>query len=452
MIRNSLFIALFSAVFFISCAPKNDSSSINIDDPNLGYALIGIENTPIVEDLPVRSAYLPFGRLRNGSHKASEMVAALSNTSVNAIVLDLKEAGIHFKAHEVSKVQTDWSEEEEEMITDTYDSHMQDSEALFDAIKIFKDAGYRVILRHVVFNDEKLARTHNELAIEDTEGGLWGKHPWVNPYLKKVRKYNIEVVLRALKKSEQLGLSVDEIQLDYIRFPDALVDVDGYRTIHFPLVEENSEDIGATTDSFENRCLRIAKFLEDFKTEVKSRHENVDIGIDVFGYVAAGSNRCHGIGQRVNEMAKHVDVIYPMQYPSHWAQRDRSKETDEDRENGVQRGRKAFGSEHPETIPQKVYRITTKSLRNQLYPEDQERIKIVPWVQAFTIGYFGGKKMLRPTEESELPEYVAEQIAGIMEGGGHGFALWTYSRTNQKNSMEQVNDFLESIHSESKED
>jgi hypothetical protein len=87
------------------------------------------------------------------------------------------------------------------------------------------------------------------------------------------------------------GAGFDEIQLDYIRFPDGAP--------YYAL----SAKYGFIDD-----LLRRARSLADSRS--------VKLSADLFGRVVY--NRDDIIGQKVENFAKYADVIYPMLYPSHF--------------------------------------------------------------------------------------------------------------------------------------
>lgn len=95
-------------------------------------------------------------------------------------------------------------------------------------------------------------------------------------------------------------MGVDEVQFDYIRFPDA-------RT------ESATFDGGI---ELETRTTTIIGFLQE---AVASLHPmGCAVGADVFGFITAPGVDDGGIGQRWEEVTGIVDVASPMVYPSHY--------------------------------------------------------------------------------------------------------------------------------------
>ena len=95
-------------------------------------------------------------------------------------------------------------------------------------------------------------------------------------------------------------LGFDEIQFDYIRYPDT-----SYQGLVF---DEKS--------NFENRTKNINTFLQNATNIL---HDNGCLAsADIFGYVLSAKND-NGIGQYLETIVNTVDFISPMVYPSHYS-------------------------------------------------------------------------------------------------------------------------------------
>jgi hypothetical protein len=85
-------------------------------------------------------------------------------------------------------------------------------------LRSLRETGVYTIARIVVFKDEPLASARPDLAVKLPAGALWRDREglsWTDPLKKEVWDYNIAVAVEAA----QYGF--DEIQFDYVRFPDA---------------------------------------------------------------------------------------------------------------------------------------------------------------------------------------------------------------------------------------
>ncbi len=118
------------------------------------------------------------------------------------------------------------------------------------------------IARIVTFKDNPLALARPDLAVKTRNGSVWKDRErlaWTDPFKPEVRDYNIAVALEAA------GAGFDEIQFDYVRFPDA-------RGLVFS--QPNTE---------KNRVKAISELLQEAKT--KLRLYNVFLAADIFGYI-----------------------------------------------------------------------------------------------------------------------------------------------------------------------
>ena len=80
-----------------------------------------------------------------------------------------------------------------------------------------KEQGLYLIARIVVFKDDPLAAARPQWAVKVKGGGVFKdreKLRWVDPFHKEVWDYNIAIA----KLGAELGF--DEVQFDYVRFPD----------------------------------------------------------------------------------------------------------------------------------------------------------------------------------------------------------------------------------------
>ena len=159
-----------------------------------------------------------------------------------------------------------------------------------------KRDGVYVIARHVTFLDERLYRYRNfTYAMKSRFGGRpfeKGPEMWVDAFSDFAQDYNIETA-RAIADA-----GADEIQFDYIRFPDVRGDMDS-RGFHYRK---------------EGQTMREA--LVSFLKKAKERLR-VPISIDLFGFNAI-YKWGEWIGQDITEMSRYVDAVSPMFYPSHY--------------------------------------------------------------------------------------------------------------------------------------
>ena len=159
-------------------------------------------------------------------------------------------------------------------------------------MKSLKEKGIYTIARIVVFKDNPLALARPDWAVKTQAGEIWRDREhlaWVDPFNKEVWNYNIDIAMEAA----QYGF--DEIQFDYVRFPDA-------SGLRFSMA--NTE---------ENRVKAVSGFLAEARRRLVPF--NVFVSADIFGYVCWNLNDT-SIGQRLEDIAPHVDYLCPMLYPS----------------------------------------------------------------------------------------------------------------------------------------
>jgi Putative glycosyl hydrolase domain len=228
-------------------------------------------------------------------------------------------------------------------------------------------AGVYLIGRVVVFEDPALTSKRPELAIQRADGSVWTNDAglgWANPYDKRVWDYNIEVAKAAVRAG------FDEIQFDYVRFPS-----DGpIEEAVFP--RQAKEPPGWT----------ITRFVQYASSQL--RPLGVRVSVDVFGLSATHEL---GIGQKPGRLAKYVDTVYPMVYPSHYNSGE-------------------FNLPDPSAAPGQTVAFSLRDFRNALLGRDA---MLIPWLEDFSLS--GG---------SRPPEDVWAQIRAARRFHTKGFLLW----------------------------
>lgn len=233
-----------------------------------------------------------------------------------------------------------------------------------------------LIGRIVTFKDSTLANARPDRALKLTRGGkVYADDKWISPFLRS----NWEYVVSLAKEGIKMGF--DEIQFDYVRFP-AL----GHGPIQVAQVSNMSKDQA------------IQSFLSYARKELNAY--GAPVSADIFGMVTSVQDL--GIGQRYDALAKSVDVLSPMVYPSHYS-------------NGN------FGIASPEKSPyQTVYR-GIKDAVSRLPKDPHARIR--PWLQDFSLRYHYG------------PSEVRAQIQALSDLGIHEWLLWNPGSRYTKSAL-----------------
>jgi hypothetical protein len=234
----------------------------------------------------------------------------------------------------------------------------------------FKERGIYLIARIVVFKDDLLAAARPELAVRTPYGEIWRDREnlaWVDPFRQEVWDYNIRIAEEAAR------LGFDEIQFDYVRFPDA-------RT---PVFSQPSTE--------ESRVAAISGFLQEARRRLAPH--NVFTAADIFGYVCWNTNDTD-IGQKLEPIAAAVDYLCPMLYPS-----------------GFQFG--IPGYRNPVANSNEIVYL---SLRKAQERTGIAPVRFRPWLQSFRDYAFDR----RPFGEKE----IGDQIRAADAFGAHGWMLW----------------------------
>jgi len=237
-------------------------------------------------------------------------------------------------------------------------------------IAALHEQGIYTIARIVTFKDNLLARAKPELAVKNQSGGIWQDREglaWVDPFKREVWDYNLALAEEAAK------MGFDEVQFDYVRFPDT-------RGLVFS--KPNTE---------QNRVETISGLLA--AARAKLAPYNVFLSADVFGYVCWNLNDTE-IGQRLDELAANVDYLSPMLYPS-----------------GFQ-----FGIPGYRNPVANSYEIIYRSLERARVRSGLEASRFRPWLQAFR-DYAFDRRQFGADE-------IQDQIRAAEKFGSGGWMLW----------------------------
>ena len=207
--------------------------------------------------------------------------------------------------------------------------------------------GFYLIARQVVFYDPILARRLG------TDGS------WVSPEDETAVSYNLSIA------NEVANLGFDEIQFDYVRYPDG----------------------GGLAPIYSDRYETIEGFLDSARDLLAGR---VMISADLFGRVLWGWNEklIDPIGQSLEMIAPSVDFISPMLYPSHYVE------------------------DYYKSDP---YRVITEALESG---KGRVKARFRPFLQAFALSIPDGMT---------LEDYIRLEIKAAQDAGADGYLFWNPS-------------------------
>jgi hypothetical protein len=319
------------------------------------------QTVPKSRDFEAKGIYI--NRYTIASPKMSRLVERLVASGGNTVVLDGKDMSGRLSYS--SKVEF-----AREIASNSTPSIAAPSK-LFHSLH---EKGLHVCVRLVLFYDPWLVEKRPDLAIRSrTDGGLWrenGKAAWVDPSNPTVQRYNLDLA------KELASMGVDEIQFDYIRFPT----------------------MGNTQDAsygFDEEKVPKHKIITGFLAQARQELSSYELllSVDVFGVM--GWRRPEDLemtGQRVEDLAKHCDVISPMIYPSHFY--------------GPFQGIAKPGD--------RPFALISEACRRFMDILQGERATLRPWVQAFPFG------------TSRFDEtYVLEELRALRDSKARGWLFWS---------------------------
>ena len=276
------------------------------------------------ENDQIRGIYLN-GYLFNNPSKRESIEKILTNTDVNTLVIDVKTDNGHIL----------FDTEIDEVIY-LNNERVKFTKNDLQELREIKDI--YLVGRLVVFQDPLFAKVFPDEAVFDSrlnkpysQNGQF----FLDPSSKKAQDYIINIAI------ESCRLGFDEIQYDYIRYPDS-----SSKFMQFD-----------TKNDFENRVNNINSFLS--KSRQLLHNEGCLLSADTFGYILT-NKQDGGIGQNLETIVENVDFISPMVYPSHYT-------------NG------SFGYQNPNEHP---YEVITAALTDAL-DRGVDKDKIRPFLQGF---------------------------------------------------------------------
>ncbi|HEY9504590.1 MAG TPA: putative glycoside hydrolase [Gemmatimonadales bacterium] len=326
-------------------------------------------------DRPVRWPAPPMGRPPTrmravyvnawafGGKRFHELVRLADRTEINAFVVDVKDdtGYLTYRSEVVTAIQIG------------ADRQLR-ARDVRDRLRIMREHGIFPIARIVVAKDPLLAAKKPEWSVKHVDGGLWRDRldfAWVDAFNDSVWIYAAELAAEAVR------MGFEEVQYDYVRFPDE--PESRLASALFPGRRE-----GETKRQGVARNLRLLR--------ERTRALAVPFTIDVFGLTTSARNDM-GIGQYWDDLVTTADVVLPMVYPSHYM-------------------RGVYNLKHPNNEPYQVIRRAMQDALRRSAPLGQTA-EIRPYLQAFTLG-----------QPRYTPAMVREQIRASEELGLESWVLW----------------------------
>lgn len=316
-----------------------------------------------------------------GTQKMDDLIQLVEETELNAMVIDIK----NDEGRVTYRMQSDRVVE--------IDSGIRYIPDIGELVKKCKEKNIYLIGRIVAFKDPYLAEKKPDLSLKTQEGEIFRDKnglAWVNPYRKEVWEYLMEI------GAEAAADGFDEIQFDYIRF---------------------STDLKADQLDFGEQALEKDK-IEIITEFTQYAYETlaplgVYVSADVYGTVIDNKGDQKIVGQDYQQMAKYLDYISPMIYPSHY-------------------GPGSYGIAVPDAKPYDTILAALKAsktvLGGQPKTEEQHCAKVRPWLQSFTAGWVSG-------HINYGPKAIRAQIDAVYDAGYEEWILWNAAVNYQKSSL-----------------
>ncbi len=303
-----------------------------------------------------------------GSDRFYDLVRLADTTEVNALVIDVKDATGYLTYR--SAVPTAQQIGANRLVR-AKDARQR--------LEMLRARGIHPIARIVVARDPLLARGKPDWAVHDVNGGLWRDglgEAWVDAYHDSVWVYAAEIA------AEAVLMGFEEVQFDYLRFPDE----PPHRLSRAVFPAKRAE---------ESRRGAIRRNVALLRDRVKSL--GVPFTLDIFGLTTSADGDL-GIGQNWDDLVQLADVVLPMVYPSHY-------------------GRGAYGIAHPNAEP---YRTVRRALEEGIARSRSHRnpAQIRPYLQSFSI--FGVRysaaevrAQIQAVEDVGLTDWILWNARGV---------------------------------------
>lgn len=299
------------------------------------------------------------------------LIEEIDKTEINAVVINLKGDEGYITCAMDSPLVTELG---------SVKVFIPDIEGL---MKKLKEHGIYTIARVAAFRDPYMSEARPEWCVQNADGTVFKDNKgmaWINPYKQEAWDYLVEIA----EEAKELGF--DEVQFDYIRFCTE-------RGMEQAVFDEADVQGRSRTDI-------ITEFME--YTYGKLKEKGLWVSADVFGAIIDSGVNADSVGQIYGEMAKHMDYISPMIYPSHYSDGN-------------------FGIDHPDMHPYETISAALAASRKELYfagLESDHIAEVRPWLQDFTASYLANYIEYGPQQ-------IREQIQATYDAGYSEWMLWS---------------------------
>ena len=371
--------AIMSRGLFAQALPSS-ADSMQLRGVALRYVLPEplFDNAPAAD--PVKALYVNAWAF--GSPKLWQLVRLADSTEINAFVVDVKDdTGCLLYPSEVKVAQD---------IGATKCVRTKDVATRLDTLRAHN---IYTIARIVVAKDPLLAERKTAWSVQRRDGGgLWRDRidiAWVDAFNDSVWIYAAQLA------AEAVHLGFNEVQFDYVRFPDEPK-------------EALAEAVFSARKPGESEREGVQAGIAILTSRLQPL--GVPVTFDIFGLTSSATGDL-GIGQVWEDFVTVADVVLPMVYPSHYY-------------------RGSYGLAWPNGEPYRVVHNALNEAIERSRPLARAAV-IRPYLQAFTLG----RRKPRYT-----PHEIREQIRAAEELGIETWVLWNPRSVYQRDSLRPYRD------------
>lgn len=318
---------------------------------------------------PVKALYLKPGSYQD-EKQLQHYIDLANRTEINAYVIDIKGdfGNIYYKSE----------------IPDVVAAKACSDFNIQKALEKLHQNNIRVIGRIVTFKDNVITNYKPSLAIKHNGSTFVAQDGTKAQWLDPTNKGSWEYVGNIVREAVSYGF--DEIQFDYIRFPE---------TSLYEYQLQNLEEGKQRRD-----------YIEGFTEYIRSIvPEGTILSADIFGWPLIATRDSGEIGQTVESIGWHLDYISPMVYPSHF---DKKSQTI----NGINYTK-------PDLIPYDIVYNTLLVGKKRVNSVEGYKLKCRPYLQGFTASYLdNGYYTTYGVEE------YREQIKAVYDAGYEEWIFW----------------------------
>lgn len=311
--------------------------------------------------------------------KIEAYIALAKQTRINTFVVDIKDNEVPgYKAEAMKRYSP------------TNYRRAGDNEKLYKrVVDRLHEEGFYAVGRITCFKDTYFVNDNPSCAITGKADGQPFKHNksfWPSAYDRRVWEFNVVLAREAVQK-----FGFDEINFDYVRFPDRMNSI------------EQSIDYHNTYG--ESKVQAIQRFVTYACDEIHK--DGAYVSVDVFGEVA-NPNYTTAYGQYWPAISNVVDAICGMPYPDHF--------TD-----------KYYGVSKPWNNPYRILNAWGRRVVDR-QGETTSPAVALSWVQAYNV-----MRHVDPNGIAYDAANVEKEIRGLFDAGvTGGYITWLSSSNIEK--------------------